>query len=154
MLRPPTSAEMREKVRADKRQEKQEAFERRWKARQLIFGKSGGNQKKLTNAEIAFVQRVKHEAYTRYLQEFETGKSQWGVGKSWNRRLRRKWSTAPQPYMKWIRKWYGSQKARWIHFDVPRMMRLRMEGLRDGRHPALCERSEGNVQELGRAAGQ
>jgi hypothetical protein len=128
----PTVEEMRAKVRDETKSEKQAFFERRFKARQLLFGKALGQTKNLNQKDKKFVLSVEHETYALYLQEFVTGRSRYGVGKSWSRARRRKFATQPMSFIRWRQKWYGSQKVRYRRFDIPLQMKKRMEDLKHG----------------------
>jgi hypothetical protein len=133
----PTVGEMRAKARDQVAREKQEAFERRFKARQILFGKGHGFMKNLSEKDIAFIRSVEHESYQLYRQEFVTGKSRYNVGKAWSRTTRRlngvRKPTTPMKFVVWRWRWWCSQKNRYMHFDIPLMMKRRMEDLRLGR---------------------
>jgi len=130
----PTVGEMRARARDQVAREKQEAFERRFKCRQLLFGKGNGHVKNLSENEMLFIRSVKRESYQLYLQEFITGKSRYNVGQAWSRTKRRREGAKPMSFKKWLKYWWPSQKARYMRFDVPMMFRKRMEDLRSGSH--------------------
>ena len=128
----PTVAEMKAKARDQIRSERQAFFERRFRCRQLLFGKGLGIQKNLSHQEDLFVREVAHETYQLYLQEFITGKSRYNVGKSWSRARRPGRRKNPLRFAEWRRKWWGSQKVRYVRHDIPMLFQKKMEDLRYG----------------------
>lgn len=123
-----TIQKVRAEGKADRKVLADQAFQRRLKARLLLFGKGRGKQKNLTPKEQAFVCSVAAESYRAYLLEFHTGQSRRGyspAGLHWKKVRRDK--PAPISRAKHRRRWYGSQKARWIRYDVPNMMSRRFE---------------------------
>lgn len=133
----PTPREIRGRLIAIKKAEKQAAFERRLKCRSLIFGKGNGIVKNLTPIERKFCASVWRESYHAYLEEFRTGiKSRYlRAGKGWRAfhdtvRLKNAPRRTPMNERQHRRIWIASQKARWIRFDVPQAMKARVEEMR------------------------
>jgi hypothetical protein len=123
-----TIQKVRAEGKADRKVLADEAFQRRLKARLLLFGKGCGMQKNLSNKERLFVRSVAQECYQGYLVEYHTGKVIPGrghCGKKYTRLTRR--LGRPMSRYEHRRRWYGSQKKRWIHYDVPNMMNLRFD---------------------------
>lgn len=110
---------------AEAKARKQAAYERRLKCRELMFGKGAGLLKNLTPEEANFCRSVWEEAWQAYLTERITGKNRYG----WSGKLLRNTQRASGPVSRKSHrlKWYGSQKVRWIRFDVPRMMKEQRE---------------------------
>jgi|SRR5882724_9374434 len=129
----PTAKEIQFQRRAERLREKQEAFERRFKARDLIFRKGGGRMKNLNHKETLFVQSVKKESYRAYLMEFNgTVRPRYAVGKNWSRirrRAYRGYNTSPLKFNQWMRRWIGSQKVRYYRHDIPKMMQDKFKNL-------------------------
>jgi hypothetical protein len=132
----PTPREIRGRLIAVKKAEQQAAFEKRLKCRELIFSKGNGSVKSLSPTEKAFCQSVWRESYRAYLEEFRTGiKSRYpGTGKRWRAyhdelrpSLRPNRLRQPMTALQHRLNWQKSQKARWIRFDVPNMMKQRMK---------------------------
>lgn len=123
---------MRARAKDEAKKEKQEFFERRFKTRQLLFGKGLGLMKNLNDKERKFILGVEKETYALYLQEFVTGRSRYNVGKKWSRALRRKTATTPMRFLIWRKSWWASQKNRYTRFDIPLMFKKRMEDLKYG----------------------
>lgn len=129
-----------QRVRAERKAERQrlndEAYQRRLKARELLFGKGNGSSKNLTPAEALYVRSVWKEAYELYLAEFLTG--EWVKPYNFFRTRRVNLNKAnPVSPRKHRRSWYASQKKRWIHHDLPEMMKKRME--ESGGTPTVSE---------------
>src|SRR6267142_2073417 len=111
----PTAKEIQFQRRAERLREKQEAFERRFKARDLLFRKGRGRMKHLKAKEKLFIQSVKKESYRAYLMEFNGAvRPRYSVGPTWSR-ARRHGSNdkTPLSMQKWQRRWNGSQRVRY-----------------------------------------
>ena len=123
-----TIQKVRAEAKADRKVLADQAFQRRLRARLLLFGKGRGKQKNLSRKEQKFVCSVAKECYEAYLTEFYTGKTRpWyqPYGEKWRRVHRNN----PQPISRQAHRsrWYGSHKKRWIHYDVPNMMNQKFD---------------------------
>ena len=103
------------------------AYERRYKARLLLFGKGRGQSKNLAPKEQKFVASVWRESYQAYVIEFQTGKSRpfYSPASFRYRRVTRKAGLLGKSAHR--RRWYGSQKKRWIYHDMPNLMSQRFD---------------------------
>src|SRR5947209_3987839 len=136
----PTPREIRGRLRAIAKQEKQAAFERRLECRRLLFSVSDGTVKGLTTEERKFCTEVWKESYRIYLETFHGGKPRYACGKSWQSyhdQRKFKNTTPLGPHAHHIQ-WFRSQKARWVRFDLPMMMKERREA-QNGGTPAVPE---------------
>jgi len=112
--------------RAQEKAEKQAAYERRLKCRELLFGKGAGLLKNLTKEESDFCRSVWEEAWQAYLTERATGQNRYNW--RWKDKMRNTQRAAGPISRKAHRlKWFGSQKARWRRFDIPRIMNQQRE---------------------------
>lgn len=106
-------------------QAKQEAFERRYRARQLLFTKGAGRMSNLPLADRRFILSVMREAYSAYLHLLRTGQTRYQCGRKWIRaNLNR---PSPMPERKYWKVWYGSQKARFHRYDLPQSVKANLE---------------------------
>lgn len=105
------------------KQLKQAAFERRYHARALLFGKGGGSIQRLSREDARYVRFVWEEAYQVYLHAYRTGECRY---QGWAKRRQMKSLTERiEPMSKrghW-NQWWRSQKARYIHYDLPRKLK-------------------------------
>jgi hypothetical protein len=129
----PNTREVRLQRAMQRKREKQEAFERRFKARDLLFRKGKGRMCNLNHREKCFIRSVQHESYNLYLMEFNgLVQPRYDVGKAWSRLTRRRIlnrQTTPKHFRAWRRRWFGSQKVRYYRHDVPMQMKKRFENL-------------------------
>jgi len=123
--------EKRKLIHLLRQKEKDEAYQRRLRCRELIFGKGKGYSSALSPTEKKFCISVAKESYQLYLAEFQGAKPRYAVGKTWARKLRRLKRTTPMSFMQWRCCWWGSQKARWTRVDEPRIMRERFARLKE-----------------------
>jgi len=96
------------------------AFLRRYHARELLFGKGGGQMKRLPPRDKQYVRFVWREAYAAYLHLRRTGEDRYP--KCWRHRRQLNVSARSEPMGErghW-NQWYRSQKARYFRFDLPR----------------------------------
>jgi len=126
----PTKKEIQFQRRAQAAREKQEYFERRFKARDLIFRKGKGKISNLRHAERQFVQSVEREGYRMYLMEFAGQvRPLYSVGPTWSRLARRRDRKVPMTFGQWLHRWRGSQKVRYFRHDLPMMMNAKFKNL-------------------------
>ena len=78
--------------------------QRRLEVRELLFGKARGRMMSLPRKQRLIVNQESHESYDRYL---------------FRCRLR---GSQPMSFNGHRRRWYGSMKACWPRWDVPRML--------------------------------
>ena len=105
------------------KQMKQAAFERRYHARQLLFGKAGGSLRRLSPKEQQYIRLVHSEAYCRYLHLFRTGESPY---QGWTKRRQVteiQNRAAPMGKRAHYNQWWRSMKSRYLHFDLPRKLK-------------------------------
>ena len=121
ILRKLPASVRRDAKRMEKRIE-QAAFERRYQARQLLFGKGGGKLKRLSPREKDYVRFVWREAYAAYLHLYRTGQSRY-VGWTKRRQLNVAERFEPMGRQAHYNQWWRSQKARYFRFDLPRKLR-------------------------------
>jgi hypothetical protein len=95
----------------------QQKYERRKRARSLLFGKAEGSFRKLSQREKLFVSSVLQEAYDRYLHLFHTGESAYDA---WRKRRQVNLVNKDKPLTlrQWKPMWYGSQKVRYLRHDL------------------------------------
>jgi hypothetical protein len=123
-----TIQKVRSEQAAERKEANNQAFLRRLRCRQLLFGKSNGRAKNLPYKEQLFVRSVWKECYRAYIIEFQTGKPRpWyePCAKRYRRVNRNK--EFPMSPQKHRRRWFASQKARWIRYDVPNMISQRFD---------------------------
>jgi hypothetical protein len=97
----------------------QAAYERRHRARQLLFGLGGGQMTRLAPKDRQYVLMVHREAYAAYLHLYRTGESRY---QGWTKRRQVRLINTVEPLRErqhW-RLWYGSQKARYFRHDLPK----------------------------------
>ena len=133
---------MRMKLEAQRRQKKQEEKDERLLARWILFAKGRGKDKNLNEKDSKFVNSVVHKAYDRYMSDLTLGtKLRVGNGKL---RMTTLTPSRPPSFSSYRRIWYGASKFCYIRNDVPRLMNMKMEMLRNGRTdtevPKLCGR--------------
>ena len=105
-----------------KKQLEHAAFLRRYHARELLFGKGGGQMGRLAPRDKQYVRFVWREAYGAYLHLRRTGESRY---QGWPKRRQLNVAERIEPMSKQAHwnQWYRSQKARYFRFDLPRKLR-------------------------------
>lgn len=117
----PTSVRL--SLRDSKKRIEQAAFERRYHARALLFGKGGGSIQRLSKEERRYVRFVWEEAYQAYLHAFRTGQTRY---QGWEKRrqiVALHERIEPMNRKGHYNQWWRSQKARYLHFDLPRKLK-------------------------------
>lgn len=131
-MRDPKELERKRLVKMLEQEQKDAAYLRRLRCRELIFGKGRGQSKNLNYLERKFCISVAKESYQLYLAEFAGATPRYKVGDAWQRKLRRRRrTTGPLNFMQWRKCWWGSQKVRWNRHDLPRMMDERFKRLQE-----------------------
>jgi len=106
-----------------KKQLEHAAFLRRYQARELLFGKGGGQMGRLAPRDKQYVRFVWREAYGAYLHLRRTGEDRYP--NCWRKRRQKNVAGRIEPMSArahW-NQWYRSQKARYFRFDLPRKLR-------------------------------
>lgn len=132
----PTPKEIRRALALEKKQAKHEAYLRRFRARQILFGQAGGKTKNLSHKDRIFVLSVEHEAYERYLLAWHTGANHWEQGKKWHRQMDHS-NGVPMSFYRWRRRWWGGNFARFTRRDVPLLMGQKFKEMQSGRDPEM-----------------
>jgi len=130
----PNAKEIRLKLRSARKREGREQKERRFYARWLLFCKGSGKHKNLSQKDKDFLLALKHEQYDKFVADLNMEKRSprnypGYVGK----RLKYTRFTPgyPPSFDTYVRIWYRGAKANYIHHDVPKIMQMKMEALRN-----------------------
>ena len=116
-------ASVRLDTRRIEKQMQQAAFQRRYHARELLFGKGGGSIQRLSLREKQYVRMVHAEAYAKYLHLFRTGESPY---QGWAKRrqvVEVQNRAEPMTRRAHYNQWWRSMKARYFRFDLPRKLK-------------------------------
>jgi hypothetical protein len=123
----PNAREVRARLKAEAAAEKQAAYERRYEARRLLFGKANGMQKNLPMKERIFVRETCRESYHAYLHDLSTGVPRWNThrGPKWSKRLNPNRGDSTLSFKSYWVIWRKGNKAVYRHKDLPKVMKQR-----------------------------
>lgn len=141
---------MRLKLRAELKRKKAEEKEERLLARWLLFCKGSGKDKNLNQKDSLFVNQVVHKSYDRYMSDLIMGtKTRLTTGNPL--KMTTLTPSRPPSFKSYRRTWYGGAKVNYIRHDVPRLVKMRMEMLRNGSSDTSLQELSGRyMQELQR----
>ena len=146
----PNAKEIRLKELVRRKRIEREEKEERLLARWILFCKGRGKSKNLNYKDLAFVRMVEHKGYDRYMSDLILG-TKTRTGKHKKLTYTTRTPSRPPSFATWRRIWYAGAKANYRRHDVPAIMNLRMEMLRDANSDTkMRERGGRNLQELKR----
>jgi hypothetical protein len=147
MRKLPTAAEIRLKLRTERKRQLQDEKEERLLARWLLFCKGRGQTKNLNAKDKKFLLMVEHKSYDRFMSDLVLGTRT----RVQPHKFTSYTPSRPPNFMAWRYLWYGSAKHNYVKHDVPKLMKMRMEMLRNGSADSQMQECGGrNMLELQR----
>lgn len=127
----PNAKEIRLKLALAARRKKRDEKDERMLARWILFCKGSGSAKNLSQKDKEFLIRVKRRSYDEYVADLNMDKHGRRGGAKKTLRFTRYTPGNPPSFNTYVRIWYGGAKANYIRYDVPKIMQMRMEALRN-----------------------
>ena len=141
----PNAREIRARLAAERKEQRQAEYEERYEARRLLFGVGAGKMKNLPMKDRLFIRSVIHKAHNAYLHDLTVGVSRWDrtKGPKWHKPLNPNRGDSTLSYQSYRVIWWKGNKAVYRRRDVPKVMKLRFEALKNGANPELSQLRQG-----------